>query len=154
MSQSTTTNLGFLLDDFRDRNPGVIHALGVSPDGLLVAASTGVPDDRADQLAAVASGLVSLLAGAARCLQAGQVKSNMTELDAGFLLTMSFHTGASLMVLVAKDSDLGQASYEMGLLIERVGPALIPPPRLHSPAPLAAPAVRPTVPLAAPAPSA
>ena len=50
------------------------HAVVVSADGLLLTASNRLPLDRADQLAAVASGLISLTQGAARCFEAGAVK--------------------------------------------------------------------------------
>lgn len=120
------TDISFLLDDFRSRTPGVTHAVGVSADGLLVASTSDLPTERGDQLAAIASGLVALLAGAARCLEAGPVLSNLTELGGAFLLTMSIDTGASLMVLVVRNCDIGHVSYEMGELIRRVGPALTP----------------------------
>lgn len=66
---TTTQDLGWLLANFADRVPGVAHAVAVSADGLLLAASRDLPRDRADQLAAIASGLVSLTQGAARCFE-------------------------------------------------------------------------------------
>ena len=64
-------NLNWLVTNFVDRVPGVAHAVVVSADGLLLVASEGLPRDRADQLAAVASGLTSLTQGAARCFEGG-----------------------------------------------------------------------------------
>ena len=43
----------------------------------LLAGSQGLPRDRAEQLSAVASGLVSLTQGAARCFEAGAVNQTV-----------------------------------------------------------------------------
>src|SRR5690606_21649324 len=84
----TMTNmqdLSWLLANFCDRVPGVAHAVAVSADGLLLAASRDLPRDRADQLAAIASGLVSLTQGASRCFEGGAVLQTVVEMDNGFL---------------------------------------------------------------------
>ena len=51
---TSTQDLGWLLANFADRVPGVAHAVAVSADGLLLAASRDLPRDRADQLSAIA----------------------------------------------------------------------------------------------------
>ena len=66
--QAQPSRFGWLVTNFAERVPGVAHAIVVSADGLLLTSSDRLPRDRADQLAAVASGLVSLTQGAARCL--------------------------------------------------------------------------------------
>jgi predicted regulator of Ras-like GTPase activity (Roadblock/LC7/MglB family) len=118
------SNLNLLLNDFVDRVPEVRYAAAVSADGLVLAASRNLPLDSCDQLAAIASGLVSLLAGAGRFFQAGQVVSNVTELDRGFMFSMSVTTGASLLALASRACDLGIVGQELADLINRVGPAL------------------------------
>jgi predicted regulator of Ras-like GTPase activity (Roadblock/LC7/MglB family) len=118
--------LGWLLDSFADRTPEVSHAIAISTDGLLVAATRGLRADRADQLAATGSGLVSLLRGAARFFDAGAVISNVTQMDGGFMFSMAFSDGASLLVLAAPTCDVGQVSYEMTELANRIGDALTP----------------------------
>ena len=118
--------LGWLLDSFADRTPDVSHAIAISTDGLLVAATRGLPPDRVDQLAATGSGLVSLLRGAARFFDAGAVISNVTQMDGGFMFSMAFSDGASLLVLAAPTCDVGQVSYEMTELANRIGDALTP----------------------------
>src|SRR6185369_17872344 len=75
-SMTGPSDLGWLLDTFNDRVPDVSHALAISVDGLVLAHTRRLPRDRADQLAATGSGLVALLAGAARFFEAGQVISN------------------------------------------------------------------------------
>ena len=59
-------SLDWLVAKFAREVSGVSHAVLVSADGLLMAASEHMPTERADQLAAVASGLSSLSAGAAQ----------------------------------------------------------------------------------------
>ena len=116
-------DVGWLLDGLRDRVPHVVHAVAVSADGLLIAKTSDLPVDRADTLAAIASGLVSLLAGAARAWE-GSVISNMTELSIGYMFSMAVNSGASLLLLAGREVDVGAVSYEMSALIDKVGPAL------------------------------
>ncbi|HTJ33650.1 MAG TPA: roadblock/LC7 domain-containing protein [Dactylosporangium sp.] len=120
------SNLGWLLDNFASRTPDVSHALAISTDGLVLAHTRALPRDRADQLAATGSGLVALLAGAARFFEAGQVISNVTQLDGGFMFCMAFSDGASMLVLASPNADVGKVSYEMTELANRIGDALTP----------------------------
>ena len=120
------SNLGWLLDNFASRTPDVAHALAISTDGLVLAHTRALPRDRADQLAATGSGLVALLAGAARFFDAGQVISNVTQLDGGFMFCMAFSDGASMLVLASPNADVGKVSYEMTELANRIGDALTP----------------------------
>ncbi len=118
--------LGWLVDSFVKRVPGVAHALVVSADGLLLVASSGLPRDRADQLSAVTSGLVSLTQGAARCFEAGGVVQTVVEMERGLVLTMAISDGSSLAVLASPNCDIGLVGYEMTLLVDRVGKLLTP----------------------------
>jgi predicted regulator of Ras-like GTPase activity (Roadblock/LC7/MglB family) len=93
----------------------------VSVDGLLVAASEELPKDRADQLAAVTSGLASLSIGAAQLFDGGRVLQSVVEMQNGYLLIMRVGDGSHLAVLAAGRADMGQVGYEMATLVERVG---------------------------------
>jgi uncharacterized protein len=124
--QTQPERFGWLVDDFVSRVSGVAHALVVSAEGLPLAGSAHLPRDRADQLAAVASGLVSLAQGAARCFDAGQVVQTVVELERGIMLLMSISDGFSLAVLASPSCDIGLVGYEMALLVERVGQQLSP----------------------------
>jgi predicted regulator of Ras-like GTPase activity (Roadblock/LC7/MglB family) len=126
MTQTRPERFGWLVDDFVNRVPGVAHALVVSAEGMPLAASAHLPRDRADQLAAVASGLVSLAQGAARCFDAGQVVQTVVELERGIMLLMSISDGSCLAVLAAPTCDIGLVGYEMTLLVDRVGQQLTP----------------------------
>jgi predicted regulator of Ras-like GTPase activity (Roadblock/LC7/MglB family) len=126
VSQTQPERFGWLVDDFVNRVPGVAHALVVSAEGMPLTASAHLPRDRADQLAAVASGLVSLAQGAARCFDAGQVVQTVVELESGIMLLMSISDGSSFVVLAAPHCDIGLDGYEMTLLVDRVGLQLRP----------------------------
>ena len=119
-------NFSWLVDDFVSRVAGVAHAIVVSADDLLLASSTRLPLDRAEQLAAVASGLISLNLGAARCFEAGDVKQTVVEMERGYLFLMSISDGSCLAVLAAPNCDIGLIGYAMTRLVERVGIQLTP----------------------------
>jgi predicted regulator of Ras-like GTPase activity (Roadblock/LC7/MglB family) len=119
-------NLNWLITNFVDRVPGVAHTVVVSSDGLLLAVSNGFPRDRADQLAAVASGLSSLTQGAARIFEGGAVTQTVVEMVRGFLFVMAISDGSVLAVLASSDCDMGLIGYEMALLVERAGDVLTP----------------------------
>jgi len=123
---SDAQNLNWLINNFVDRVPGVAHTVVVSADGLLLAVSDGFPRDRADQLAAVASGLVSLTGGAARVFEAGAVTQTVVEMELGFLFIMAISDGASMAVLAAPSCDIGLVGYEMALLVTRAKDVLTP----------------------------
>jgi uncharacterized protein len=126
---SSAQDLNWLITNFVEQVPAVAHAIVVSADGLPLAFSAGFPEDRADQLAAVTSGLTSLTQGAARVFEAGSVIQTVVEMEGGLLLVMAISNGSSLAVLAASDCDMGLVAYEMTLLVERVGRVLTPGPR-------------------------
>ena len=113
--------LDWVVTKFVDDAPGAAHAVLVSADGLLMAASARLPGERAEQVAAVASGLASLAVGAARLFEGGAVMQTAVEMERGYLLLMSVGDGSHLCVLTQDTADIGQVGYEMALLVERVG---------------------------------
>jgi predicted regulator of Ras-like GTPase activity (Roadblock/LC7/MglB family) len=123
---SSVQDLNWLITNFAERVPSVAHAIVVSADGLPLTFSDGFPPDRADQLAAVTSGLISLTQGAARVFEGGSVTQTVVEMRRGLLLVMAISDGSSLAVLASADCDMGLVAYEMALLVERVGQALTP----------------------------
>ncbi len=125
-STSDPGGVGWLLTSFVDRVAGVSHAVVVSPEGLLLTSSDGLPRDRADQLAAVASGMSSLTGGAARVFGAGEVVQTIVEMERGCLLLMAIAGGSCLAVLASPDCDMGLVAYEMTLLVGRAGELLTP----------------------------
>ncbi|HYN94459.1 MAG TPA: roadblock/LC7 domain-containing protein [Pilimelia sp.] len=118
--------MSWLLTNFADSVAGIAHVVAVSADGLLLASSRDLPGDRADQLAAIAAGVVSLTDGASRMFNAGGVLQTVIEMDSGYLFLMSISDGSCMAVLASRSCDVGQVGYEMALLVERVGKALVP----------------------------
>ena len=92
-------SLDWLVSKFAHEVSGVSHAILVSADGLLMAASEHMPIERADQLAAVASGLASLSTGAAQLFDGGYVLQSVVEMENGYLLLMRVGDGSNLATL-------------------------------------------------------
>jgi predicted regulator of Ras-like GTPase activity (Roadblock/LC7/MglB family) len=127
---SDDRNLDWLVSRFVEEVSDAAHAILVSSDGLLMAASSSIPGDRAEQLGAVSSGLSSLAVGAARLFAGGGVLQTVVEMEHGYLMLMSVGDGSNLAVLTAGAADIGQVGYEMALLVERVGRTVQAVPRV------------------------
>lgn len=131
----TTDHLGhghpldWLVSNFAREVHGVSHAVLVSADGLLMAASAHLPTDRGEQLAAVTSGLASLSAGVSNLFDGGGVLQSVVEMQNGYLLLMSVGDGSHLATLTSAGCDIGQVGYEMALLVDRVGASVQAVPR-------------------------
>lgn len=119
-------SLDWLVSNFARDIVGVAHAVLVSADGLLMATSEQLPRERAEQLAAVTSGLASLSSGAARLFDGGPVLQSIVEMENGYLLLMSVGDGSHLASLTAASCDIGQVGYEMAILVDRVGSMVQP----------------------------
>jgi predicted regulator of Ras-like GTPase activity (Roadblock/LC7/MglB family) len=133
MSQhaNVTGDLSWLLEDLAQRVDDIRHAVLLSADGLLVAASTGLDRAAAEHLSAVASGFQSLARGAGRHFDGGSVRQTVVELDTGFLFVTAAGYGANLAVVAAAGCDVGLVAFEMNLLIQRVGQSLATMSRQH-----------------------
>ena len=119
-------NVNWLVSSFVRRVPGIAHAIVLTTDGLLMAVSEQLDRARADQLAAVASGLASLTQGASRVFGGGKVNQTAVEMEKGFLLVMSIGDGSALAVLAAPSIDIGLVGYEMAMLVAQAGEVLTP----------------------------
>ena len=119
-------DLNWLIGNFATKAPSVAHAMVVSADGLPIAVSDRLDRPKADQLAAITSGLTSLTQGAARVLDRGLVKQTVVEMDRGLLIVMSISDGSCLAVLAAAPCDVGVVAYQMAVLVARVREVLTP----------------------------
>ena len=124
--QTQPSRFGWLVSNFAERVPGVAHAIVVSADGLLLTSSDRLPRDRADQLAAVAAGLLSLTVGASRVFEGGAVTQTVVEMERGLMLVMAISDGSVLAVLASPECDMGLVAYQMTLLVDRAGQVLTP----------------------------
>jgi uncharacterized protein len=119
-------NFGWLLDNFVRTVPGTRHTLVVSADGLLMAMSDNLDRTSGDQLAAIVAGMSSLTRGAARQLQAGDVRQAIVEMDELFVFLMSVSNGSVLAVVADSSCDVGLIGYEMAMLVSRTETTLTP----------------------------
>jgi uncharacterized protein len=131
LSYAYRRDLDWLVTDFTARVPDVAHAVVVSADGVPLALSEDIPIAYAEQLAAITSGLASLMQGAARIFEAGQPLQALVEMEGGLMLVKAISDGSSLAVLAAPECDTDLVSYEMTLLVEAVGEVLTPAARAH-----------------------
>lgn len=126
MSYVYRQDLNWLVSDFTGRVADVAHAAVVSADGVPLALSDAIPEYFAEQLAAITSGLASLMQGAARIFEAGMPTQALVEMEGGLMVIKAISDGSSLCVLAAPDCDTELVSYEMSLLVEAVGEVLSP----------------------------
>jgi len=119
-------DLNWLVSEFAVRVADVAHAAVVSADGVPLALSEDIPEEYSEQLAAITSGLSSLMQGAARIFEAGMPTQALVEMQGGLMLVKSVSDGSSLAVLASPDCDTDLISYEMSLLVEAVGEVLTP----------------------------
>jgi predicted regulator of Ras-like GTPase activity (Roadblock/LC7/MglB family) len=119
-------NLNRLLNNFAMNTSGVGHAMVASADGLPIAVSEGLDRATADQLAAIAFGLVSLALSAARSFDAGRLRQTVVTMKKGLLLIMVISDGSYLITTAAPSCEMGLVGGEMALLVARVGDALTP----------------------------
>lgn len=126
MSQPYRQDLNWLVTEFTTRVEDVAHAIVVSADGVPLALSAGIPDGAVQQLAAIISGLTSLMLGASRVFEGGSPTQALVEMDGGLLFVKAVSDGSSLAVLAAPECDTRQVSYEMTRLVGAVGELLTP----------------------------
>lgn len=119
-------NLGWLLNGFVRKVPGVKEAVVLSADGLPMAVSEGLDRDTAERFAAVASGLVGLAYGAAVRFDGGRVNEIIVEMEHAFLLVTGISDGSVLAAVADATCDIGLVGYEMAVFVERAGPVLTP----------------------------
>ena len=126
MSYAYRQDLNWLVTDFATRVADIAHAAVVSADGVPMAMSDAIPDVFAEQLAAITSGLASLMQGAARIFEAGPPTQALVEMQGGLMLIKAISDGSSLAVLASPECDTDLVSYEMSVLVEEVGEVLSP----------------------------
>lgn len=122
----TPQEFGWLISNFATSTPGVSHALIVSSDGLPLLASEGLPEDMADPLAAIASGILSLGNNLAHQVNGGSCDQVLLRLTGGHFIFMGIGELAGLCVLVEAGANLGAVAHQMAQLVASVGHALTP----------------------------
>lgn len=131
-------DLDWLLENLREKTPGVRHVLVLSKDGLRLCFTSGLDVDDADHLSAIASGIQSLALSASAEFGSGLGSGqSMVEFPGGLLLIVPAGEGAHLTVVAGDDADVGLIGHNMSELVEQIGGYLTAPPRhgQSSPAP-------------------
>jgi predicted regulator of Ras-like GTPase activity (Roadblock/LC7/MglB family) len=119
-------NFNWLVARFAQETAGVIAAIAVSSDGLLVAMSAGLDRANADRLSAIGSAMLSLAHGVSECYPLGEPDKVVIELAQGYLLVCTISAGCALGVLASKQASLGTVAFEMALFANRASGVLTP----------------------------
>ena len=124
--RAVAADFTWLLNKFATETAGVVDAIAVSSDGLLIAVSRLRDQADSERLAAIVSGITSLAAGASGNYGLGNLNKVIIDLEEGHLLVSAIGNGAVLGVVTSKEAKLGNIAYEMALFANRVGAALSP----------------------------
>jgi predicted regulator of Ras-like GTPase activity (Roadblock/LC7/MglB family) len=119
-------NFTWLLRTFASDTAGVIEAIVVSVDGLLMATSGAPGTEDTDRLAAISSSLLSLGVGVGQCYHMGEPDKIIVQLTHGHLIVSTISEASVLAVLVSDQANLGTIAYEASVLAHRAGAALTP----------------------------
>jgi predicted regulator of Ras-like GTPase activity (Roadblock/LC7/MglB family) len=126
---SPSSDLAWLLSGLIERVHHTRSTVLLSTDGL-TKAFHGLDMDRADQLAAIASGLISLARSTGANFGGNdRVRQVVVELDDALLFVSLAGFGSALAVLAGREADAGVLGYEMAQLIKSVRPFLATPAR-------------------------
>ena len=123
---SGAQSFNWLVNRFAEGTAGVIAAIAVSADGLLIAMSDVMERDSADRLAAIASATLGLANGVSESYPLGPPDKVIIELEHGYLLVCTMSIGCSLGVLASKPASLGTIAYEMAMFSNRASSVLTP----------------------------
>ncbi|HEX3928944.1 MAG TPA: roadblock/LC7 domain-containing protein [Gemmatimonadales bacterium] len=108
-----------VLHAFAER-PGVTGVVVVSDEGLVV--ESALPDGRdAEAIAAIASTAIRGLSALGNAAGLGPMTHLAADTDAGALVLQRLPSGATLLVIVAPDADLGTLLFD----VRRHAPALV-----------------------------
>jgi uncharacterized protein len=119
-------SLTWLVNKFVAEVPGVTDAVVVSADGLVLIASDGLSEVRAQRLAAVASGINSLVEGYSNLFDTGAPKQTIVRMKKRYLIVMAISDGSCQATLAGPDCDMKVVGYQMTLLVENSAHVLTP----------------------------
>ncbi len=119
-------NFNWLLDSFTSGTAGVLEAIAVSSDGLLIAMSSIRDRANAERLGAVVAGLTSLAGGAANWYSLGAINRVIIDMAEGYLLVTAISSGSVLGVIADRSANLSALAYEMTLFANKAASALTP----------------------------
>jgi predicted regulator of Ras-like GTPase activity (Roadblock/LC7/MglB family) len=119
-----TSNLNSLLEGMLARTPGAVHAVLSTVDGVIVAVSAGLPPVRADQLATIGAGLLSIADGAGLMMSTGAPRHVIVEMYGGLLLSAPMSPRVGLAILATSATDREHLGFEVGQFAGHILPLL------------------------------
>ncbi|WP_232666669.1 roadblock/LC7 domain-containing protein [Pseudonocardia sp. TRM90224] len=119
-------NFNWMVERFAQETAGVVAAITVSSDGLLIATSDGMEGGNAERLGAISSAMLSLANGVSECHPIGRPDKIVIELAQGYLIVCTVSVGCALGVLASKQAGLGALAYEMAMFANRAASTLSP----------------------------
>ena len=117
-----SSNLNSLLAGMIARTPGAVHAVMATVDGVQIAVSPGLPPERADQLATIGSGLLSIADGAGIMLNTGAPRHVVVEMYGGLLISAPVAPRVVLSLLAAHDADRERLGFELAQFASLITP--------------------------------
>ncbi|WP_018347949.1 roadblock/LC7 domain-containing protein [Longispora albida] len=118
------SSLGSLLGTLVTDTPGLTHAALASVEGVPVAVSPGLPPDRAEQLAGIGAGLLSIANGAGQVMGFGPPHQVIVEMAMGVVVATPVAPRVGLTLLAVSTADRERIGYEVGQFVDRVRPLL------------------------------
>ncbi|MBN3932964.1 roadblock/LC7 domain-containing protein [Streptomyces verrucosisporus] len=121
---SKAADLGRILDtELIEALPGVLRAVLVSRDGLVVTTSNGVERNLADTMAAAASGLLALSRQGAAFADCSDSPLELTliQYGDGYLVGMAAGEDTYLVVAAKRNADVETLSYAAQKTVDRIG---------------------------------
>jgi predicted regulator of Ras-like GTPase activity (Roadblock/LC7/MglB family) len=116
------SSLNSLLAGMMARTPGAVHAVLATVDGVVVAMSAGLPQVRAEQLATIGAGLLSIADGAGMMMSTGAPRVVFVEMLGGLLLAAPVGKRIGLSVLAKPNSDRELLGFEVAQFAGHVSP--------------------------------
>jgi predicted regulator of Ras-like GTPase activity (Roadblock/LC7/MglB family) len=114
--------LNSLLAGMLARTPGAVHAVLATVDGVSVGVSAGLPADRAEQLATIGAGLLSIADGAGVMMGTGAPRHVIVEMYGGLLLSAPVAPRVVLSLLATHDADRERLGFEVAQFAGQLGP--------------------------------
>jgi len=117
-----SSSLNSLLAAMLARTPGAVHAVLSTVDGVTVAVSAGLPEARAEQLATIGAGLLSIADGAGIMMNTGAPRHVLVEMYGGLLLSAPVAPRVGLTVLATYDAERERLGFEVAQFAGHIAP--------------------------------
>jgi len=122
VATSYSSSLNSLLAGMLARTPGAAHAVLATVDGVTVAVSAGLPIERAQQLATIGAGLLSIADGAGIMMNTGAPRHVIVEMYGGLLLAAPVAPRVVLSLLASFDADRELLGFELAQFAGQMAP--------------------------------